>query len=370
MFKFDLIFIIQLIIYWIVAPLFAIIQGRAVYELYFFIPYLIIIILYSFVAINERNLHSGHYLKISQPDNLILFISILLLSYMVFSGNYGRLVFGDAQLRNSSFGVFEAVIVKACEVAFPLFFTLQINKNKLKFINIVIIFMAFIGSALYFGASKAVLISYFILFIIFNDAVKFTIPRLFIYFLFVFVSFLLIFAIRDEQNTISEISLYFIDRMDGIRLVSEDNLGIIDNFSISNIGYGSGYLVSLLRFFDNELLSDFTAGLISPKAMYLFNSGHDLLDTTITFPSELIIIFGYVPGLFFSVFIFFMLRHISFIKIFKDGIINFSIGYSIIISLIYAESSVVSYILNPIKIFGIVCLLLLCTRQVRLIKLI
>jgi hypothetical protein len=366
--NFDKLILLQMLIYWVIAPLLSIITGEAKYSIIYIIPYFITFLVYAIATQGKDYGEIEGTFKTTISNQKILFIIVFLIIYMELTEDIGRLPFGEAQKRNASFDLYKAILFKICEIGFPLFFSLQVNQKKIKLLNLIIMMLCIVGSFIYSGASKSILLIYFFLFIIFSVNLKIT-PKLFFASSFlILISFMIIFILRGEQTSIIDIIKYLINRLDGIALVSEDNLNQINLFNIPNLNYIYPYLFSVYRFIDIDVLDIFSSGLISIKSIYLFNSGYAELDTTISFPSELIILLGYIPGLIISTTLLLILRAYGFNKIFSSGTIRFSIGYSIIISIIMVESSSISYILNPVKIFPIVYILMLLITRIRLIK--
>jgi hypothetical protein len=357
--NFNKIVIIQLLIYWMIAPVISIITGEANYQYWSVFPYLFALLIYIYSSINNSKYKNGITFNISFSDYRVLCVIFLLLCFMHSSSEFGRLPFGEAQSRNASFGFHTAIIHKLCEIAFPLYFCLQVNKKKLININILIMVFCIYGSFLNYGPSKSIIIFYFFIFLIFNNSIKINFLRFTLFSMLIALTFIAIFLIRNEQSSMYEVFLYFINRLDGIRLVSEDPLGKIDFFNSIDMNYLYPYFYSVSRFVDPKALDIFAAGLINIKAIYLNEIGYSELDTTISFPSELIMLTGYFPGLVISLLLLIFLRNYAFKAISSPKILKFAIGYSILSSIMIMESSAISFIINPIKLMPLVIIALL-----------
>ena len=166
-----------------------------------------------------------------------------------------------------------------------------------------------------------------------------------------------VFIIRDEQSSVIEKFEYLTERLDGVKLVSEDKNNHIRLFGGDPIYSTVSSSLSVTRFLDQNALSEFSVGLTSVKSLYLLIRGAGELDATISMPSELIIQYGYVPGFVMSFAILAIARYLAASLMKSNQIFYFAFGYSIVTQILQLERSIQGVFINSIKAAAIVIII-------------
>lgn len=353
--RFDLILTLQMIIYWVLVPLFSITFGKADYNLYHIFPYAFFIVLFMLMKndyVGSVNL-SLEALLLSNTK-IFAFLSIGWV-FLLTNDYYGRHVFGMAQERNSSFSLVEAILYKSIEIGIPLILCEKFSSTRSRMCDLFVIFACITTLFLLYGASKGVLVSIILYYIIFSKG-KIGLKKLAACLFLIVIAFAAIFYIRDEQSGLA-ILYYFLSRLDGISLTSIDPANEISTFS-GNTASLAMYFNSIARFFDQSASDQFAHGLVGAKPDYLFRLGADELDYSISLPSEMVILFGYIPGLIITFALVLMLRRIIAITLVPGGTrLSMIVGFSVVLNLILLEQSIFSSVLNPIKYFPLLLVL-------------
>lgn len=355
---FDRIVVFQMFVYWIFAPLLSLHYSFTTFDLIHIAPYGFCILTYIIVKRNYSHSEALSLNSLRLGDWKILVFIGFAISFLILNDLVGRFVFGEAQLRNANFNIIEAIVYKSIEVGIPLILCYEFSINKKKAINYLTIFVSIISLILISGASKAVFVSVALYYLLFTKK-QLGFKSLFLIVLTLSNIFLFIFFLRQEQQGFEEISRYLITRMDGIYLVSTDPLNAI-NVLAGDAGYLSAYINSVSRFFDEEAAAQFTMGIVGAKPEYLYRLGKIELDATISLPSEMIMIFGYLPGIVITLILLLIARRVIAETLGLSAKPYLSLfGFSIFINLLYLEQSIFSTILNPLKIYPILILLVL-----------